>query len=86
MKCISTVSYSVLINDGSLEGKIYPSRGIRQGDLLSPYIFILCVEFLSRELVKQTNNPKNQIGIPTHRSGPKILFLMFVDDVMYHFC
>ena len=86
MKCISIVSYSVLINDGSLEGKIYPSRGIRQGDLLSPYIFILCVDFLGRELVKQTNNPNNHIGIPTHRSGPKILFLMFVDDVMYHFC
>ena len=79
MECISTVSSSVLIN-GSPKGKIYPSRCIRQGDLLSPYIFILYVEFLGRELVKQAENPKNHIGIPTHRSGPKIPFLIFVDD------
>ena len=79
MECISTMSYSVLIN-GSLEGKIYPSRGIRQGDPLSPYIFIICIEFLGRELVKQVENPKNHIGIPTHLSGPKIPFLMFADD------
>ena len=30
--------------------------------------------------MKQAENPKNHIGIPTHRSGPKILFLMFADD------
>ena len=48
MECISIVSYYELIN-GSLEGKIYPSRGIKRGDLLSPYIFILYVEFLGRE-------------------------------------
>ena len=79
MECISTVSYSVLIN-GSPEGNIYPSRGIRQGDPLSPYIFIICVEFLGRELVKQAKNPKNHIGIPSHHSGPKIPFLMFAYD------
>ena len=79
MECISTVSYSLLIK-GSPEGKIYPLRGIRQGDSLLPYIFIICVEFLGRELVKQSENPKNHIGIPTHCSGPKILFLMFADD------
>ena len=79
MEYISTMSYYVLIN-GSPKGKIYPSRGIRQGDLLSPYIFIICVEFLGRESVKQVEKPKNHIGIPTHRSGPKVPFLMFVDD------
>ena len=70
---------SVLIN-GSLEGEIYPSRGIRQGDPLLPYIFIFCVEFLGKELMKQVENPKNYKGIPTHLSGHKIPFLMFADD------
>ena len=46
MQCISTVSFSFIINDAS-KGNVKPGRGIRQGDPLSPYIFILCGELLS---------------------------------------
>ena len=59
---------------------LQPSRGIRQGGHLSPYIFILCIEILDSELVKKSKNPKNHIAIPTHRNEPKIYFLMFADE------
>ena len=46
ISCISSTDISILVNGGMLDS-FEPSRGIRQGDLLSPYIFILCMEYLS---------------------------------------
>lgn len=45
LSCISNPELSVLLN-GNLSDPFYPSRGIRQG-LAEPYLFILCMEFLS---------------------------------------
>ena len=49
MMCITTVSYSILLN-GEPKGVIYPSRGICQGDPLSPFLFLLCAEGVSTML------------------------------------
>lgn len=49
METVTATSYFVLIN-GEPKGFIKPTRGIKQGDLLSPYLFMLYAEGLSTML------------------------------------
>ena len=51
MKCVKTPTFSICIN-GKAYGKIYPTRGIRQGDPLSPNLFMLCAKGFSSLLAK----------------------------------
>ena len=81
MKCVSTISFSVLIN-GSPHGHITPSRGIRQGDPLSPYLFIFCVEVLSH-MMHQAEPNKQLKGIKLSTRGPTISHLLFADDSLF---
>lgn len=82
MKCVESVSFSVLIN-GSSHGWIKPERGIRQGDPLSPYMFILCFEVLSHLLTQAATN--QQLKGMKIGQGPTINHLMFADDALF-FC
>jgi hypothetical protein len=83
MACVRTTSYSVLLN-GDPTGYIKPSRGIRQGDPLSPYLFLLCVEGLSA-LLRQAGREQRVNGVSICRGGPKISHLLFADDSLF-FC
>lgn len=55
MTCMTTFSYSLLLN-GGLNKPFKANRGIRQGDLMPPYLFVLAMEYLGRELSHLTAN------------------------------
>ncbi|XP_048615609.1 uncharacterized protein LOC125588345 [Brassica napus] len=81
LQCISTVSYSYLIND-TVYGLVQPYRGIRQGDPLSPYLFILCGEVLSG-LCRRAEQEGSLYGIKVARGCPRVNHLLFADDTMF---
>ena len=83
MECVSSVSYSYLIN-GSAKGCVRPSRGISQGDPLSLYLFILCSEVLSSLCVKAQEEGLLQ-GVRVARNSPSLNHLLFADNTMF-FC
>lgn len=76
--CISSVSYCVLQENEEI-GPIYPSRGLRQGDPLSPYLFILLAEGLSA-MLKRLELRGSLHGISIARGAPRISHLFFADD------
>ncbi|XP_074335978.1 uncharacterized protein LOC141673144 [Apium graveolens] len=78
MLCVTTVSYSMNFN-GTQVGPINPSRGLRQGDPLSPYLFLFSVEGLSRMIQKSVNEGKVQ-GCRICTQAPAITHLLFADD------
>ncbi|XP_074288362.1 uncharacterized protein LOC141613522 [Silene latifolia] len=81
MQCISTVSYEVLIN-GIPSSSIKPSCGLRQGDPLSPYIFVLCTEMLSLNLLKAEEDG-NLRGTSVCRNSLPLSHLLFADDSIF---
>ena len=80
-ECITTVSFSVLVN-GIPSDQFFPSRGIRQGDPLSPYLFILCTELLARQLQFLRPGRNQTLGVSPGHSRMRIPFLTFADDTM----
>ncbi|CAL1398314.1 unnamed protein product [Linum trigynum] len=78
MSCVTSVSYSVLVN-GHKTDCFIPSRGLRQGDPLSPYLFLLCAEGLSA-LIKKAEKEGQLNGIQIRKKAPTISHLLFADD------
>lgn len=71
--------YSILLN-GSSFGNNIPSRGLRQRDPLSPYLFILGAEVLSRLFIRAEKESLIS-GIKVAKRAPGISHLFFVDDI-----
>lgn len=80
MKCITSTSLQVLWN-GEATTSFNPSRGIRQGDPLSPYIYVICMERLTQTIEKAV-----QLGawkaVKASRRGPQLSNLAFADDLI----
>lgn len=77
--CIFASSMRVLWNGEALE-EFYPSRGIRQGDPLSPYLFV-CIERLFQAISLAVDD-KIWKPICLSREGPHISHLVFADDLL----
>jgi hypothetical protein len=78
MAFVTSVSYSVRYNSQLTEG-FTPTRGIRQGDPLSPYLFLLCAEGLSSDLLHEEEIGGIE-GIKVCRNAPSVSHLLFADD------
>ncbi|CAN6576692.1 unnamed protein product [Malus baccata var. baccata] len=77
-ECISTVSFSILIN-GLPTGYIQPQRGLRQGDPLSPFLFLICTEGFS-SLIRKGMERGVLHGYKFTPNGIPLTHLFFADD------
>ncbi|XP_019151915.1 PREDICTED: uncharacterized protein LOC109148635 [Ipomoea nil] len=83
MTCVTTVTYQVVVN-GVPGGKIIPTRGLRQGDPLSPYLFIICAEGLSL-LLQKAELAGSIHGCRVARGAPPVSHFFFADDSLLFF-
>ena len=78
METICTTTYLVLIN-GKPKGFVTPTRGIKQGDLLSSYLFLFCAEGLSA-MIRKAEEARNLQGILSSDGGVCLSYLLFADN------
>ena len=78
MKCVTSVSFAIIIN-GQPSKTFKPQRGLRQGEPLSPYLFLISADVLSSLIFKAQENNLIQ-GIKIAKEAPMISHLFFADD------
>eukprot|EP00253_Pinus_taeda_P008440 PITA_08440 len=80
MALVTSFGFSILVN-GSPSKIFLPSRGLRQGDPLSPFLFILMMEGLGRSIKHARVTGKIQ-GLQLAENGQVLTHQRFVDDTM----
>jgi hypothetical protein len=83
MRCVTSVQYSIMVN-GNPCGLFAPTKGIRQGNPILSYLFLICAKALSC-MIKNANRERLLLGVPTSKRGPNISHLFFADDSLF-FC
>lgn len=82
LSCISSTSMALLFNGSQME-TFHPSRRLRQGDPISPYIFVLCMEFLSSLINKKCEDGKWN-KVKASRGRPRFSHTFFVNDLLLY--
>ncbi|CAN1215535.1 LINE-1 retrotransposable element ORF2 protein [Linum perenne] len=83
LMCVTGAEYRVLVNNTETE-QVIPSRGLRQGCPLSPFLFILCAEGLTA-LIKKSVRDGQVHGVRVCRGAPYVSHLLFADDSYFFF-
>ncbi|XP_021722691.1 uncharacterized protein LOC110690168 [Chenopodium quinoa] len=78
MDCLSSVSFSFKVN-GRISGSVTPTQGLRQGDPISPYLFLIVADAFSTLLLKAAKDNLLH-GARVCRGAPRISHLFFADD------
>ena len=79
--CLSSTSFAILVN-GSARSWVKASRGLRQGDHLSPFLFTLVVDVLCRLIFKAEELGLTE-GFLVGRNRTRVSILQFVDDTIF---
>jgi hypothetical protein len=79
-ECISTPTFSVLVNGEPTDGFI-PQRGICQGCPLSPYLFVVAINELSISLQRELSN-SNLTSVSLGPGCPPLHSLLFAYDLI----
>ena len=83
MNLVTTVRYRVRVN-GELTDEIVPQRGLRQGDPISPYLFLICAEAFSC-MLNAAEERGGMAGVRVCQEAPSINHLLFADDSLLLF-
>ena len=81
--CLSSISFAVLVN-GNTKEWVKASKGLRQGDPLSPFLFTIVANMLNRLMLRAEESGLLE-GFRVGRSGTIVSHLQFANDTLFFF-